>query len=755
MNTSATTRFGFLSFVLLLLTGLFLAAPSAAQDGPSELGDDFIFFFDGPNVLIPEATAPVVNDPLNPTSGNRVHKYDYGNWTENGYRFDRLNGIDMTQNVGASGGEGDTLYLKLLVDPANAGMGGVSITMFDKTDDSTANDGTADLMMRLAWPIPEALRDGQWHDLAIPLPPSTTAGLEAAKAGNDINGNPLATPLDENAANWVYGGAWSLGGFGVWAPGECNGAACFEEFQWDGVYSLTVFFDNDSGGGPIYLDDVYIGGPGTDVSQATSAPAAMSGASFAANGDVNTISWTHNSDFGGYNVYASESPITSQGILDGDVTLLGTVPFNADEFSYDHKFEIPHESLGGDPFYYAVTSKSFFGVENTDVSASSGQISNEGLNVSPYIYVLTEDEGNTIFNNVAGYILSDDGFPDNPPFLINSSHWSGGDAPAPTVDPDADISAMVKMGVDEFGFLYAYGEVTDDVLSFPTSDGATVIDGANTWNTDSFEIFLGNYDVRDVDGGGLLAGTPHTAFGRGSEADFQIRFAAKADPNGNITGMDIWSHADPNGATGSTAVGPVQGAGGVAGFMTDGNGNVTGYKFLVAIPLESIIDPTTDMPISVPAANELKVLPFNLAINDADETAARESQVMWSLRGAAGAWNNPALWQTAAIVGRGLATDIEDGQGALPYEFALDQNYPNPFNPSTSIEFSIASASPVRIEVFNVLGQRVATLLNGNTLPAGRHSVTFDASELTSGMYIYRLQAGSNFSQTRTMMLLK
>jgi hypothetical protein len=151
----------------------------------------------------------------------------------------------------------------------------------------------------------------------------------------------------------------------------------------------------------------------------------------------------------------------------------------------------------------------------------------------------------------------------------------------------------------------------------------------------------------------------------------------------------------------------------------------------------------------------LKVIPFNLALNDKDAGGGREAQVNWSLNASAGAWNNPSKWQPTAIVGRSLLTDTEDVETALPIEFALEQNYPNPFNPSTNIEFSIPNATPVRLEVFNVLGQRVATLVNGQTMTAGTHSVAFDASAMTSGMYIYRLQAGASFSQTRTMMLLK
>lgn len=87
-------------------------------------------------------------------------------------------------------------------------------------------------------------------------------------------------------------------------------------------------------------------------------------------------------------------------------------------------------------------------------------------------------------------------------------------------------------------------------------------------------------------------------------------------------------------------------------------------------------------------------------------------------------------------------------------EFALYQNYPNPFNPTTTISFSLPATNKVKLTVYNMLGQKVATLLDNQVMPSGNHSVAFDASKLASGTYIYRLEAG-NVSATKKMTLIK
>ena len=96
---------------------------------------------------------------------------------------------------------------------------------------------------------------------------------------------------------------------------------------------------------------------------------------------------------------------------------------------------------------------------------------------------------------------------------------------------------------------------------------------------------------------------------------------------------------------------------------------------------------------------------------------------------------------------------VNGNDEVIPTQFSLSQNYPNPFNPSTVISFALPTTQNVELSVYNLLGEKVAELVNGN-MSAGNHSVTFDASNLTSGIYIYRISAG-NFVSVKKLMLLK
>jgi hypothetical protein len=103
-------------------------------------------------------------------------------------------------------------------------------------------------------------------------------------------------------------------------------------------------------------------------------------------------------------------------------------------------------------------------------------------------------------------------------------------------------------------------------------------------------------------------------------------------------------------------------------------------------------------------------------------------------------------------------TDVVQTKPVLPNKFVLEQNYPNPFNPSTTIKYEIPDQVRndnvnVSIKVYDVLGREIATLVNKQQKP-GNYEVEFDATELTSGIYFYRMRAGE-FVQTKKMLLMK
>jgi hypothetical protein len=130
--------------------------------------------------------------------------------------------------------------------------------------------------------------------------------------------------------------------------------------------------------------------------------------------------------------------------------------------------------------------------------------------------------------------------------------------------------------------------------------------------------------------------------------------------------------------------------------------------------------------------------------------AGSAAQYFWRVRslgaGGTGDWSDVRTYSRQA--GTGLPGE------ELPTEYALDQNYPNPFNPSTNISFSLPESANVTLEVYSMQGQLVTSLLNNVSKSAGRHSVSFDASGLSSGVYVYRIVAGS-FQTTKKMSLLK
>ncbi len=110
-------------------------------------------------------------------------------------------------------------------------------------------------------------------------------------------------------------------------------------------------------------------------------------------------------------------------------------------------------------------------------------------------------------------------------------------------------------------------------------------------------------------------------------------------------------------------------------------------------------------------------------------------------------------WMMARLTGWSGSQATIEGNSVGPQRFSLDQNYPNPFNPVTEVRYSLPRGCQVRLEVYNLLGQKVASLVEGKQ-KAGYKSVRWDGSRFAAGLYFYRLKAG-DFTQTRRMILVK
>jgi hypothetical protein len=98
-------------------------------------------------------------------------------------------------------------------------------------------------------------------------------------------------------------------------------------------------------------------------------------------------------------------------------------------------------------------------------------------------------------------------------------------------------------------------------------------------------------------------------------------------------------------------------------------------------------------------------------------------------------------------------TSVHENQQSAINDFQLWQNYPNPFNPTTKIKYSLPKAEKVKIDIYNILGQKIETLLN-RRIPTGSHEIEFNAQNLPSAIYLYRIQAGE-FQDVKKMILLR
>jgi len=160
---------------------------------------------------------------------------------------------------------------------------------------------------------------------------------------------------------------------------------------------------------------------------------------------------------------------------------------------------------------------------------------------------------------------------------------------------------------------------------------------------------------------------------------------------------------------------------------------------------------TQNVPANAPAG----VYSFRIAMGTFPSTITAQDGFAFT-KSATGDGEPVNNWESNFLTGDWSVTDPNAPQVSvelLPMEYSLDQNYPNPFNPATTIRFGLPEAQHVKLEIYNLSGQKVATLMDGQRA-AGYHEVSFDATGLSSGIYVYRLAAG-DFVQMHKLILLK
>ncbi|MBN2601211.1 MAG: T9SS type A sorting domain-containing protein [Candidatus Marinimicrobia bacterium] len=394
-----------------------------------------------------------------------------------------------------------------------------------------------------------------------------------------------------------------------------------------------------------------------------------------------------------YNVYACTEPITDVTAPNVETVAVGVYEGtqNAIHYLYYPLVE------GQVTYYYAVVCIDNFG--NDGPAGLSGAVTNTAKGIPtisldvPANFAVDGDLGEWYDSDIMPWVLTPE-----------TDNVATG-----TVTDAADLSATVYLAIDDDN-LYVAAEVTDDVYNFGEGEW---------WNQDAFEFFIGLFDSR---------GAKHTSNKRGAEPDYKLQMHANGLVNEYI-GKTIWTVDDP--------LFHLQDFGGAD------------YVIETQIPLDSIAG---DDDVRFHPLRGMRI-PIELYFHDND--GAWDGNLAWSPFNTDLAWSSPTQWSYTWIGDTTdvAATGISDGSRNVLKSYRLEQNFPNPFNPVTQIQYTIPHAGNVSIQVFNMLGQKVADLVD-KYQASGVYQVSWNATDVPSGVYFYQIQSGV-FNQTKKMLLVK
>jgi hypothetical protein len=396
-----------------------------------------------------------------------------------------------------------------------------------------------------------------------------------------------------------------------------------------------------------------------------------------------------------YTLYYSPNPITSLDVDRLDV-VASRVPTGTGILTH----ELNYPKVDSDvTYYYAITATDAAG-NTSDVASLGAAVTNTAKGI-PTIHLGTP----TGF--VADGQLSD--WAGITPIRMAKSIGTK-IITNTAVDDDQDLSANVFLAVDEVA-LYVAFEVTDDMVEF---SGA-----ANPWENDGTELYFGFYDGR---------GLKHRSYQRGAQPDYKFNFY------GEFMRIDI------SGAPGELYSVESENYAVAPRFPT-------GYVIEARLPYsEFFLDETETF---VPR-NGMRI-PLDIVLQDRDN-GTREGIMVYSRLNEDNSWESPSNWSYTWI-GDAPYVTVSSEAIEIPNEVVLHGNYPNPFMGQTTIRYTLPASQNVTLKVYNMLGQEVQVLTSGMQAP-GLHDVVFDARSLASGIYFYRMQAGSQVI-TRTMTVVR
>lgn len=520
---------------------------------------------------------------------------------------------------------------------------------------------------------------------------------------NDGNGSDDTPDLEFEAGYTItedeigFDGTWKLVKVALKDFYRFSGAwdgATMREGEMDSTrfYRFKILVtDHTTGYGEIvYLDNVWIGNPMID----NIPPAAVQNVNVTAGQYYNLVSWQDVPDETGetYTVYASRKPITD--LNDPSVDVIASDVLEGVQGAI-HRLYYPLEDKDVS-YYYAVVCKD-----------AAGNLGEPGVTQEPFTN--TAKARPTISLSPPQNFVADGSFDEWEgimPFVINPTT---GHVPAGTVTDENDLNATVYLAIDD-DYLYIAADVVDNVYNYDPS--------TDWWNSDALQLFIGLYDWR---------GPMHTYFNRGEEPDYSLYM--------NETGF----HHDTKG-------GVVLYESGTENYYFEGFN--PDYVIEAKIPLDSI---KLDEDVRFHPVNGMRI-PIDIYFHDND--GSWEGNVGLSPNSTDHQWQYPTEWTYTWI---GDTTDVSVGivpdNGSVALEYRLYDNYPNPFNPATVITFSIAAPEKVELAIYDILGRKVDEIVN-EYLPAGMYQVKWDATSFPSGIYIYKIKAGT-FVETKKMILVK